>query len=207
MNYVLLFIFLLPTLSRAQSSVTGIGNYVIGVTTPDSLRPADFVEEDESYVKGTIALPCTHIRTFTASNTAIAGISVHKAVLVFYDNTLFKISCDLSDSLSSAFVTRYGPGIRKTKNSVQLCDRATHKPFQQWTTVWANGDVLAVMVNRSGYGADCKPDKSARLLVASQRMLALSSECDIKPADPFPEEFDRVRRDVHKTKQTLNKNP
>lgn len=200
MNYLLIIIFLLPALGRAQSSVAGLGNYRIGLTKPDSLRQSDFIEEDESYVKGTIALPCTHIRTFTAPRTTIAGTPVRGVVLVFYDNTLFKISCDLSDSLSSAFIAQHGPGVRMSTSSTQLCNRETNKPFQQWTTIWTNGDVLALAVNRSGYAADCKPEKSARLLITSQQISALSSECDINPADPFREEFDRVHAKVKATR-------
>lgn len=205
MNYVLLIIFLLPTLSKAQSNVAGLGNYSIGLTTPDSLKRSDFIEEDKSYVKGTIALPCTHIRTFTAATTAIKGISVREVVLVFYDNILFKITCDFSDSLSNAFMAQHGPGVRMTMTSAHHCSKALPKPLLQWTTVWTSGDVLSFAVNRSGYGADCKPEKSARLLIASQQISALSSECDIKPADPFPEEFDRIQKHVQETQRTPKK--
>lgn len=206
MNYILLIICLLPTLGRAQSSVSGLGNYRIGLTTPDSLRQSNFIEEDESYVKGTIALPCPHIRTFKAAPTTIAGMSVREAVLVFYDNTLCRISCDFSDSLGSAFVAQHGPGVRMSTSSAQLCNKETNKPLQQWTTIWTSGDVLALAINRSGYAADCKPEKSARLLIASQQISALSSECDINPADPFREEFDRVQAKVKATRLTPKKN-
>lgn len=206
MNYILLIICLFPTLGRAQSSVAGLGNYRIGLTTPDLLRRSDFVEEDESYVKGTIALPCTHIRTFTAARTTIAGMPVRGVVLVFYDNILFRISCDLSDSLSSAFVANHGPGVRKSMTSANLCNREINKPLQQWTTIWTSSDVLALTVNRDGYSADCKPKKSARLLIASQQISALSSECDIKPADPFLEEFERVRTEVKATRLAPKRN-
>lgn len=190
MKYVLFFVILFPVLGRAQSNVTGLGNYVIGVTTPDSLSRLGFIEEDVSYVKGTIALPCTHIRTFTAVTVPIAGLFVSRVILVFYDNILFKLSCDFSDSLSIAFVTQHGPGVRKTMDSLQLCRNETEKSMQRWRTSWTSGDIIAIAVHKNGYKTDCQLVQSARIVVTSQKISALSSDCDIKPADSFSEEFD-----------------
>ncbi|MBC3787371.1 hypothetical protein [Spirosoma utsteinense] len=190
MKYALLFVILFPMLGRAQSKVTGLGNYVLGLTIPDSLNRLGFIEEDVSYVKGTIALPCTHIRTFTATTVPIAGLFVNRVILVFYDNILFKLSCDFSDSLSIAFVTQHGPGVRKTISNLQLCYKETEKPMQRWSTIWTSGDIMAIALHRNGYTTDCQLAQSARLLITSQKISALSSDCAIKPADSFSEEFD-----------------
>lgn len=192
MKYVLLFAVVLPALSQAQSKVTGLGNYRIGITTSDSLSRTAFKEEDQSYVKGTIALPCTHIRTFTAATAKMAGTTVTNLVLVFYDNRLFRLSCDYSDSLKVAFTARHGPGVRKPVSSFQLCTRQKDKPLLLWDEIWANAAIVARVADKKGYTAECKLAESARLTIYSQPILALSSDCDIKPADPFMEEFDKA---------------
>lgn len=189
MKYLLLFIVLLPALSRAQSNGAGLGKYRIGITTPDSLNRTQFNEEDPSYVKGTIALPCTHIRTFTSATVTIAGVSVADVVLYFYDDTLFKIACDYSDSLKMDFLSQYGPGVRKPVKSFQFCTDGTKKPLLMWGEIWPGAENLTFVVYTKGHTAGCKPEESTRLTIASQRMLALSSDCDLNPADLLVEEF------------------
>ena len=189
MKYVLLFVLALPSMGNAQSKVAGFGSYFIGITTPNSLDRIELKEEEQSYVKGTIALPCTHIRTFTAATVTIDRISVANVVLVFYDNTLFKISCDYSDSLRAAFLEQHGPGVRQPVRSVQFCTKEKDKFLLMWGESWLGADILVLVFHRRGYTADCKREESARLLIVSQPMAALSSECDLKPADPFLEEF------------------
>lgn len=189
MKYALLFILVIPALGLAQSNVTGLGNYVIGITTPDSLNRTAFREEEQSYVKGTIALPCAHIRTFTASTLTIAGVAVTNIVLFFYDNTLFRIFCDYNDSLNVSFLKQHGPGIRQPVSRFQFCPNEKAKPLLMWGETWPGADILALVVYRKGYTTECKREEGARLVIASQRISALSSDCDLKPADPFIDAF------------------
>lgn len=191
MKYVLLFVFMTPVLSRGQSNVTGLGTYSIGSTTPDSLNRTDFTEESELYVKGTIALPCTHIRIFTASTLTIAGIPVTNVVLVFYDDTLFKISCDYNYSLQATFLKQHGPGVRKPVKRFLLCTEERDKPLLLWGETWPGVDTMTLVVHKKGYTADCKLEESARLIIANHRMEALSSDCDLKPTDPLVDAFMR----------------
>ncbi len=191
MKYVLLFVIVLPALSLAQSTVTGLGTYTIGITTPDLLNRTEFTEEDQSYVKGTIALPCTHIRTFTATTAKIGGVLVANVALTFYDNKLFKIACEYSDSLQAAFTERHGSGVGKPVSRFQFCPDEDNKPLLVWGDVWLSDDVLTLVVYVSGYTADCKRKQGATLLIASQRMTALSSDCDLKSTDPLTEEYIR----------------
>lgn len=193
MKYVLLFVLVLPQLSRAQSRVAGLGNYRIGITTPDSLNRTQFKEVDQSYVKGTIALPCTHIRTFTSATVTIAGILVTNLALVFYDNRLAKLACDYGDSLKMAFAARYGPGVHQPVSHLQLCTKENATPLLMWGESWPGDDILPLVVYRRGYTADCKPEEGARLTIGSRKMAALFSECDVKPADPLTEEFNKVQ--------------
>lgn len=195
MKYALLIIFVIPALSLAQSNVTGLGKYVIGITTPDSLNRSEFTEEEQSYVKGTIALPCSHIRTFTSALVTIADAPVANVVLVFYDDTLFKISCDYSAPLKAAFVKQHGPGIARPVSRFQFCTTEKQIPLLLWGESWPGVDVRTLVVHRKGYTADCKWEEGARLTIVSQPILALSSDCDLKPTDPFVEEFSKVQTD------------
>jgi hypothetical protein len=194
-KYALLIILVLPALSTAQSNVTGLGKYVIGITTPDSLAPTEFAEEEQSYVKGTIALPCSHIRTFTSALVTIADVAVANVVLVFYDDTLFKISCDYSAPLKAAFVKQHGPGIARPMSRFQFCTTEKHTPLSLWGESWPGVDRLTLVVHRKGYTADCKWEEGARLTIVSQSILALTSDCDLKPADLFVDEFSKVQLD------------
>lgn len=193
MKYVLLFVLVLPQLSPAQSEVTGLGNYLIGITTPDSLNLTQFKEGDQSYVKGTIALPCTHIRTFTSAQVTSGGISVTDLILVFYDNRLAKLACDYGDPLKAAFLEQYGPGVRKPVSRFPLCTKRNDRPLLLWGESWPGDDILTLVVYRRGYTAECKLEEGARLTIASREMVALFSECDVKPADPLTEEFSKAQ--------------
>lgn len=193
MKYVLLIVLVLPHLSRAQSGVTGLGTYTIGITTPDSLNRAAFREEDQSYVRGTIALPCTHIRTFTSAVVTVAGISVTNFVLIFYDNRLAKLSGDYGDSLKAAFLKQYGPGVRRPVSRFHFCTKRNDRPLLMEGESWPGDDIITLVVYRRGYTAECKWEEGARLTIASRKMAALSSDCDIKPADPFMEEFSKAQ--------------
>ncbi|MVM39377.1 hypothetical protein GO730_20365 [Spirosoma sp. HMF3257] len=128
-NYLILLIVLLPTLCSAQLKIFGLGRYRIEVTTPDSL-PSDFSEDEPSYVKGTIALPCTHIRTFSSLTTEVAGVSVVNLCLAFYDNKLFKITCDYSAKLEEVFSRTYGKGVAEPTRRFSFCDK--NRPMLLW---------------------------------------------------------------------------
>ena len=181
MNYLLLLILVLPQFSKAQSNVTGVGHFIIGLTTPDSLNPAEFNEQEQAYVKGTIALPCSHIRSFTSTKTTIAGSSVTNVVLVFYDNRLFKLACDYNQPLRATFTQQYGSGVVKPTSHFQLCPAAKDKPLSLWGEAWPSGDIAVLVVYRNGYTAECRWETGARLTIWSQQRSALCSECDLHP--------------------------
>jgi hypothetical protein len=193
MNYRLLFMLLLPAFSMAQVNLTGLGGFRIGVTTPDSLSRTAFREDNQPFVKGTIALACDHIRLFSAASVSIEGMSIKKMVLVFYDDTLFKITCDYPDSLNERFQQQVGPGVQQPERQIQQCRNQPRKYLTVSGVTWTNGDVRAVVVRATGYTADCQPAYSARLTISSQRFAALSSDCDL-PADSYTDVSDRAQK-------------
>ncbi|GAB2551452.1 hypothetical protein [Spirosoma aerophilum] len=178
-RFWLLLLFLIPGKLPAQPAISGLGPYALGSTTPDSLTNTAFREEGQSLVKGTIALPCAHIRTFRASSVTILGLVLADVYLFFYDNTLFKISCPYPEALEKAFVARHGKGSPTPPISRSLCPNSPDKPMTIRREVWPNGDIMAVAVQASGYTAGCQPATEARLTVVSQRFSALSSDCDL----------------------------
>ncbi|QIP17047.1 hypothetical protein G8759_32635 [Spirosoma aureum] len=189
---------MLPSLSRAQAKVSGLGNYIIGITTPDSLNRFDFKEEDQSYVKGTIALPCAHIRVFASDTVKIANLLVARLFLFFYDNTLFKLSCDYSDELKETLLNLYGTSVSRPAGSFQLCTKEAGKPLFMWGEAWQRADILALIMHREGYNADCIEEKGVRLTLFSQKFSALASDCDLSHTDPFMEEFSKLLNDHEK---------
>ncbi|RYF75990.1 MAG: hypothetical protein EOO39_06160, partial [Cytophagaceae bacterium] len=89
MYYVFLYLLFLPYQANVPPKVDGLGNYLIGVTTPESLDRVAFREEDQVYAKGTLTLDCPHIRVFNAPVVDIEGIRISNLSLAFYDNKLF----------------------------------------------------------------------------------------------------------------------
>ena len=193
LNCLLVFMLLLPTQSIAQSNRAGLGNYILGHTTPDSLNPTQFTEQDQPLVKGTLTLTCHHVRTFIAARADIAGIPVANLVLAFYDNRLFKLSCDENDSLSRAVIKPFGPGVRKPVRYVRMCTQDADKRMSIWGDAWLGEDTIAFAVYRQGYTAECQPVKKATLLLWSQKVASLSSECDLHPSDPLVEEYSNAQ--------------
>lgn len=191
MKYIILVLLILPTFSKAQLKVSGLGSYIVDVTTPDSVNRIDFEEQEQAYVKGTLTLPCTHIRRFRASKTEIGGIPISNLFLFFYDNRLFKISCDYSDELQEAFILKHGKGASRPRSRFIVCAQQTDKPMLIWGEDWQNGTILALAVHTNGYNADCLPEESVKLMIVSQQVSALSSDCDLQDANPFMEEFDK----------------
>lgn len=198
MKYLLLLALLWPNPATAQSNVVGLGSYRIGETTPDSLKRSDFDEESPSLVKGTIALPCSHIRTFTSSRMNVAGVTLTNLSLAFYDNRLFKLSCDYSDALKEAFLSKHGEGTSKPVSHLMLCSSQPDKPTLVWSQVWQNADILALVVHVKGYDAACASVETARLFLFSQRYTALSSDCDVRSTEPFPEAFEKILNDYQR---------
>ncbi len=174
---------------QAQSAIAGLGHYLIGKTTLDTLNRTDLIEDEQPYVKGTLTLPCTHVRVFTSATAAIGGLTVTGLVLYFHDNTLFKIVCDYSDVVKNYFVAKHGQGIPKTPKKYRLCSQDKDKFTLMWGEAWDSGDRVALVVHTKGYTADCALTESATLSITSRRVLSLSSECDLHPTDPFTEEY------------------
>ncbi len=191
MKYILLLLLLLPCQLQAQSKVFGLGKYTIGITTPDSLDEIDFEEEEQSYIKGTLTLPCTHIRTFEALTVDVEGIVVANLSLFFYDNKLFKISCDYSDELEDAFTATYGKSISGPNKSLLLCANRKDKPMLIWGGEWPSSTMLTFAVHTKGYNSDCEMEQEARLIISSQKISALASDCELKSTDSFIEEFEK----------------
>jgi len=183
-KYLIVFLALLSSPVSAQSKRTGLGPFTIGVSTPDSLSRTYFREQAEPVVKGTIALPCTHIRIFKADEVQWAGVSVRKLFLVFYDNRLFQITCPYDPALQKAFVQQHGAGLPRPDRKLTLCQEGADKPMLLRSQVWQMGDVRALAVEASGYNAQCQQVRESRLTLASQSILAISSECDLEDLDP-----------------------
>ncbi|GAB4024338.1 hypothetical protein [Spirosoma koreense] len=192
MHYAILFICLLAHPLNAQSALSGLGTYQIGITTPASLNPTAFKEQDPPLVKGTIALACEHIRVFKAPEQVIETTSVTNLTLIFYDNRLAKIACNYSPELNTLFRSQYGAGLSLPKSRGQLCPEKKGKPMDMWREIWQQADVVALAIRVNGYDKACASQDIAQLTVASWRQTELSSDCDVQSADPFAEEFREV---------------
>ncbi|MCX6215515.1 hypothetical protein [Spirosoma sp.] len=178
----------------AQTKLRGLGSLTIALTPTDSLNKHVFLEDDQSYVKGTIALPCTHIRSFTASNVLIEGVRVTAISIYFYDDRLFRISCDYSDALKKVFTAKHGQGLTRTPYTTRLCSGEPGKPMLIEGEVWLQDDVVALAVQSTGYTSNCERENKRRLDIASQRLLALSSDCELRNVDQVLIEFDRFEK-------------
>ncbi|GAB3800006.1 hypothetical protein GCM10028819_24460 [Spirosoma humi] len=179
MYYVFLYLLFLLYRTSVPPKVNGLGSYSIGITTPESLERPAFIEEDQIYAKGTLTLACPHIRVFKAPAADVEGIRVSNLSLTFYDNKLFAISCDSSPALMTAFIDKYGKGGLLSKINFPQCAKRQDKPLMVGGENWKNGDIQAVAVRVEGYTADCRQEEITWLMIASQRITALSSECDL----------------------------
>lgn len=178
MKSFLLILSLLTYELHAQADVRGLGKFIIGITTPDSLKKTDF-EEEQALVKGTIALPCTHIRVFKAATVDISSIPVGDLFLYFYDNILFKLSCTYTDALNTAFVLEHGEGKSLPRISVQYCVRREDKLMLIEQKVWQKGDVFAEASYAKGLNINCEVEEAKRLVIYSQQVSALASDCEL----------------------------
>ncbi|MFC5408247.1 hypothetical protein ACFPMF_02925 [Larkinella bovis] len=191
MKYLLPFLFLCWSRLPAQPTGTGLGPFVLGLTTPDSLRRfPGFQEQELVVVKGTLALPCTAIRVFKADTVQITGLLLSNLFLVFYENRLFRITVDYSESLQQNFVRQRGNGKAKPPERFSACDDAGNKPLMLSSERWQDGDTIALAVYAAGFNAHCRPEKTARFTLARQPVLAITSECDLDHLDPY---FDALR--------------
>ena len=190
MRYLLCFLLILPRLSKAQADgVVGLAHYVIGITTPDLLNTADFREQDQPLVKGTLALLCTHVRTFTASRLTLDSIPATNLVLHFYDNRLFRIDCDYNALLEKAFTRKFGPGVHIPATQLRACSQGKDRFMTMWGESWPGEKINTSVVRWTGYTAACQPEEGAKLILWSQSVSALCSECDLQPVNPFVEEY------------------
>ena len=195
MKYLLLFMLILPRTSVAQADkVAGLAPYILGLTTPRALDPAEFKEQDQPVVKGTLALLCTHVRTFTASAVMLEDSLITNLVLHFYDDRLFRIDCDYSEPLSRFFTRKFGPGVRKSVSQFRVCKEGDDRFLTVWGEAWPGEDTAAFVVYRKGYTVECQPEEDARLIVWSRRLAALCSECDLQPTNPLMEEYRQLQQ-------------
>jgi hypothetical protein len=179
MHYLLLYLLFLSYWSGVTPKVAGLGSYSIGITTPESLDKAVFREEEQVYAKGTLTLACAHIRLFKAPWLDVEGMRVTHVSLAFYDNKLFAISCDYSPALKNAFVGKHGQGSHLSNVSLLQCINRQDKPLLIRGASWTNGDIQAAAIRVEGYNSDCRQEESDWLMIASQRVIALSSDCDL----------------------------
>ncbi len=190
MKVLLLILSFLTGELHAQSAIRGLGKYSIGVTTPDSLKGTGFKEEEQLMVKGTIALPCTHIRLIKAAVVEVSGVPVTDVSLYFYDNILFKLSCTYNDALHTAFELKHGEGILKPKVSVQYCTERKDKPMLIERKVWQKSEISAVAIHAKGQNAACEAEEVKQLIIFNRQVLALASDCELPNAQPVVAEFD-----------------
>ncbi|WP_461039900.1 hypothetical protein [Spirosoma harenae] len=192
MKQAILLIFLLPSFCHAQAKLTGLGEYRIGITTPDSISHTDFKEQEQAYAKGTVALPCNHIRIFKAVTKVVEGVSIPDLFLVFYDNKLYKIVCKYTDKLKQAFLLKNGKGRSRPQGRLSFCGQGNDKPMLITSEIWQNDDILALAIHGSGYNTDCQQEQVNRLTIGSQQMSMLASDCELQSVDLFSDEFDDV---------------
>lgn len=189
MKYLILILSLLTGPLSAQSKVAGLGMFRIGMTTSDSLPPAIFREQEPPVVKGTLALVCTGIRLFKADTIEVQGVKITTLFLVFYENRLFRISCAYNGQLQKAFVGQHGKGKTGLAQTLSECDEGKNRRMTFESESWQADGILAMAVYARGYNVHCQPEQSARLTIATERILALTSECNLEHLDPYFEKI------------------
>jgi hypothetical protein len=187
MNYLLLFLFLFPYPLYSQSDGVGLGPFRIGMTTPDALQQPGFQEQELVVVKGTLALPCTNIRVFRADSVKIQGILVTPLFLVFYENRLFRITCEYGEPLQTAFIAQHGQAQKRQARRLALCDQRNAKRLVLESESWQLGDCLALAIRAVGTNARCEPEQTSRLTIVRPSVAAITSECDLGHLDPYVE--------------------
>ncbi|GAB3687199.1 hypothetical protein GCM10027592_00430 [Spirosoma flavus] len=189
MYYVIALLCLLTLPLHAQTKVAGLGNYQIDVTSPDALNPANFREMEKANAKGTLTLACPHIRTFASGGLEIMGVTFTNLYLFFYDNKLFRISCDYTPAIEQAFVRAYGKGTSSPQSKLTFCDESKDKNMLLKGEIWENGDILTLAIHAKGYNSDCKQEDFNRLIIHSKELAELTSECELQDDEPLIDEF------------------
>ncbi|WP_421827971.1 hypothetical protein [Larkinella sp.] len=189
MNYLILILFLFPYPLYSQLNGVGLGPFRIGMTTPDALPQPGFQEQELVVVKGTLALSCTNIRVFKADSIEIQGILVASLFLVFYENRLFRITCEYGEPLQTAFIAQHGQGQKRPTKRLALCDRSDAKRLVLESESWQLGDCMALAIRAVGTNARCEPEQTSRLTIASPSVAAITSECDLDHLDAYFEEI------------------
>ncbi|GAA4455083.1 hypothetical protein GCM10023189_22480 [Nibrella saemangeumensis] len=185
MKYLILMLALLPCRLQAQSTLVGLGDFIIGVTSPDSLGRLPFTEQELVVLKGTVAFPCEHIRVFTADSLVVGGLPITNLSLVFYEDQLFRITCDYTDRLQKAFIAEHGKGTLRPASILSLCTGEAGKRMRIETESWRDGDIVAQATHASGHNADCEEEQSFSLTIASVPVMAISSECNLEDLDLY----------------------
>ncbi|WP_128545246.1 hypothetical protein [Larkinella soli] len=191
MKWLIAGLLLLSYLMPGQSTLNGLGRLVIGQTTADALLRLGFRELDPPLVKGTIALPCSHLRIFQTDRFRYENHIVSDLTAILYDDRLFWISCDLTDSLKTAFIGRHGPGRPAPQHRPILCRGPEARPLTLSSVSWLYGEVQALAVTAEGTGADCRNLRAARLNIVDRTLLAVTTECDLEGVDPL---FETARK-------------
>lgn len=191
LRFLLVFL-LIPAFAKAQSITGALGAYRIGITTASTINTSLFLEEDQPRVKGTLALSCPHIRKFTATQVTIDEVLLTNLSLFFYNDTLFRISCDYSDTLRRIFRPRLESDIPLPTVRNRRCLQR-NDGFQVISgTWWENPTTAAMVIACKGYDEHCQAKNIVRLTIYHKARAALSSECDLEPGYPFLEEIDRL---------------
>lgn len=192
MIWSIVFLSLFGRIVEDPPKIAGLGRYILGATSPDSLRQSDFKEVEPILVKGTLALTCNQVRLFIARSADVDGLSVTNVSLVFYEGKLFQISCDASDELQKTFRQQYGQGGHAAVRRLNLCGIQANKLLNIEGEIWQKGDIGARLVQARGYDSNCQTITSQRLVITDQRVSALCSACDLSAIDPFLEVFDQL---------------
>ncbi|RRB04702.1 hypothetical protein [Larkinella rosea] len=173
----------------AQPKVEGLGKFRIGITTPDSISASNFREQEPPVVKGTLTLVCANIRLFKADAIEIQGVFIPDLFLVFYENRLFRITCAYNDLLEKAFGGRHGKGKTGSVQTLVECDKEKNRRLTLESESWQADGILTLVVHARGYNVQCQHLQSSRLTIASQSILAITSECDLEHLDPYLEKI------------------
>ncbi|MGV3560811.1 hypothetical protein [Larkinella arboricola] len=195
MNYVFNYVILFVLIGRlyGQSTLHGLEPFVIGLTTPDSLNRFTFQEQELVVLKGTLALPCTDIRIFQTQTVRIKNTTISNLSLVFYENRLFRITCDYDEALQNAFIRQHGQG-EATSTTLILChERGPSKRLVLKSRNWQKGSIQALAISATGYNDRCQPERVSRLTIASLPVTAITSECDLDHLDPYVDKIWKKR--------------
>lgn len=192
LRHCLLLLSLVHSL-YAQPKLARLGPFELGVTTPDSVHWFAFREQELVVVKGTLALPCATIRVLKADTVHLPGLAVTNVALVFYENRLFRITCDYKDRLQQKFTEQHGKGRAEPPKTLLVCEEQPARRLTLERASWQQGDVRALTVRATGYNAQCRPEQTARLTITNQRIAAITSECDLEHLDPYGQKSWRER--------------